>query len=94
MRFPNNQEERLPISQLFVRWSRPIDDPTDYLAARITDTPFFFDGRVQIVRHIAAQRAAFGGLTALASAAVELLEHQVTIRSTDSRRSYRAISSR
>jgi len=79
VRFPNNQQERLPISQLFVRWSRPIDDPTDYLAARITDTPFFFDGRVQIVRHIAAQRAAFGGLTALASAAVELLEHQVTI---------------
>lgn len=79
VRFPNNQEERLPISQLFVRWSRPIEDPTDYLAARITNTPFFFDGRVQIVRYIAAQRAAFGGLTALASAAVELLEHQVTI---------------
>jgi ATP-dependent helicase HepA len=79
VRFPNNQEERLPISQLFVRWSRPIEDPTEYLAARITDTPFFFDGRTQIVRHIAVQRAAFGGLTALASSAVELLEHQVTI---------------
>lgn len=79
VRFPNNEEARLPISQLFVRWSRPIDDPTEYLAARITDTPFFFDGRAQIVRHIATQRAAFGGLTALASSAVELLEHQVTI---------------
>src|SRR5579871_3836228 len=79
VRFPNDQERRIPVSQLYVRWSRPIEDPTDYLAARITDTPFFFDGRVQIVRHIAAQRAAFGGLTALASAAVELLEHQVAI---------------
>ena len=79
VRFPNDQEDRLPVSQLFVRCSRPIDDPTEYLAARITDTPFFFDGRAQIVRHVAAQRAAFGGLTALASSAVELLEHQVTI---------------
>src|SRR5712691_1935949 len=79
VRFPNGQEMRLPISQVYVRWSHAIEDPTDYLAARITDTPFFFDGRSQIVRHIAAQRAAFGGLTALASAAVELLEHQVTI---------------
>jgi ATP-dependent helicase HepA len=79
VRFPNDQEARIPVSQLYVRWSRPIEDPTDYLAARITDTPFFFDGRSQIVRHIAAQRAAFGGLTALASSAIELLEHQVTI---------------
>ena len=31
------------------------------------------------MRHISAQRAAFGGLTGLASAAVELLEHQVTV---------------
>jgi ATP-dependent helicase HepA len=79
VRFPNGQDSRVPISQLYVRWSHPIEDPTHYLAARITDTPFFFDGRSQIVRHIAAQRAAFGGLTGLASSAVELLEHQVAI---------------
>jgi len=75
VRFPNDEDTRVPISQLFVRWSRPIDDPTEYRTARVTDTPFFFDGRSSIVRHIAAQRAAYGGLTALASAAIELLEH-------------------
>ena len=79
VRFPNGQEARVPISQLYTRWAHPIEDPTDYLAARITDTPFWFDARSRIVRHISAQRAAFGGLTGLASAAVELLEHQVTI---------------
>jgi len=79
VRFPNGQEARIPVSQLYTRWAHPIEDPTDYLAARITDTPFWFDGRSRIVRHIAAQRAAFGGLTGLASSAVELLEHQVTI---------------
>src|SRR5580698_6440704 len=79
IRFPNGQDARVPISQLYTRWAHPIADPTDYLAARITDTPFWFDARSRIVRHISAQRAAFGGLTGLASAAVELLEHQVTI---------------
>jgi ATP-dependent helicase HepA len=79
VRFPNGQQARVPISQLYTRWAHPIEDPTDYLAARITDTPFWFDARSRIVRHISAQRAAFGGLTGLASAAVELLEHQVTI---------------
>ena len=39
----------------------------------------FFDGRSKIVGHLSAQRAAFGGLIGLASGAVELLEHQVTI---------------
>lgn len=78
VRFPNGYEDRVPVSSLYVRWSHPIEDPTDYLAARITDTPFFFDGRSRIVRYLSGQRAAFGRLTGLASAAVDLLEHQVT----------------
>jgi ATP-dependent helicase HepA len=81
VRFPNGHDALVPISELYVRWSHPIEDPTDYLAARITDTPLFFDGRSQIVRYLATQRAAFGGLSGLASSAVELLEHQVaTVR--------------
>jgi ATP-dependent helicase HepA len=81
VRFPNGADTRVPISEIYVRSSKPMDDPSDYLAHRITDTPFFFDGRVELVRHIAQQRAAFGGLTGLASSAVELIEHQVlTIR--------------
>src|SRR5882762_9640998 len=63
--FPIGQDSRVAISELYVRWSHPIHDPTDYLASRVTDTPFFFDGRSEFVRHVAAQRAAFGGLTGL-----------------------------
>ena len=33
VKFPNGLSERVPVSRLFVRWSRPIDDPTEYLAA-------------------------------------------------------------
>jgi ATP-dependent helicase HepA len=78
IRFPNRKGDNIPQSRLFVRWSYPIEEPTDYLAARTTETPYFFDGRTQIMRYLAAEQAAFGGLTALASAAIELLEHQVT----------------
>ena len=79
VRFPNNRDERVPISQVFVRRAKPVDDPTEYLASMITDTPFFFDGRSRIVRHIANQRRLFGGLTGLASSAIELLAHQVSV---------------
>lgn len=78
VRFPNGLDLQIPVSQLYVRWAHPVEDPTDYLAARITDTPLFFDGRTHIVRYLANQRAAFGGLTGLASSAIELLEHQVS----------------
>ncbi|WP_437763396.1 protein DpdE [Sorangium sp. So ce281] len=78
VRFPNDSDVLVPRSQLYLRWSRPINDPLDYLAARITDTPLFYDGRARLVRHLASQRAAFGGLMGIASAAVELLEHQIT----------------
>ena len=77
--FPNGEDQHVPINRLFVRWSRPIEDPTEYLAAKITDTPFFFEGRTKIVRHLATQRAAFGGMTGLASSSIELLEHQISI---------------
>jgi ATP-dependent helicase HepA len=79
VRFPNGRDERVPISQLFVRRASPVEDPTEYLASMITDTPFFFDGRSRIVRHLADQRRLFGGLTGLASSAIELLEHQVSV---------------
>lgn len=81
VRFPNGVDARLPISELHVRWARPISDPTEYLAARVTDTPRFFDGRARIVGALADQRAGFGGLSGLASAGIELLAHQVdTVR--------------
>ena len=79
VRFPNRQDGRIPCSQLHVRWAFPIDDPTDHLAARITDSPIFYDDRRRIVAHLASQRASFGGLTGISSSAIEFFEHQVSI---------------
>src|SRR5262245_61976541 len=39
VRFPNGQDGLIPGSELQVRWAHPIDDPVEYLAARVTDTP-------------------------------------------------------
>lgn len=79
VRLPNGAATRAGISDLFIRSAAAIDNATDYLAARLNETPYFFDGRRRVVRHLARQRAAFGGLTALASSGIELLEHQVEI---------------
>lgn len=78
VQFPNNRRVLLANSQIHVRWARPIEDPSDHLAARITETPFFFDARSRVVRYLAHQRAAFGACTALASSAIEFIEHQVS----------------
>jgi len=79
IRFPNQNDQHIPVSELFVRWSRPISDPAEFLAAQVSDTPFFADGRTAIVRHFLRQRAGYKGLTALASSAIELIQHQVVI---------------
>ena len=79
VRFPNDVEDLLPGAKLHVRWAHPVEDPVEYLAARVSDTPYFFEGRQSVVSWVAQQRAAFGGLTGLASASIDLLKHQVAV---------------
>ncbi|MDQ2102192.1 protein DpdE [Azospirillum isscasi] len=79
VRFPNGSDRLLPASEVFVRWARPITDPTPFLASRINETPHFADGRSGFVRSIMAQRAVTMGMSALASSAVELEAHQIEV---------------
>jgi ATP-dependent helicase HepA len=79
IRFPNHNDRQIPVSDLYVRWSHPVADPAEFLAAQVSDTPFFADGRRAIVRHFLRQRAGFEGLTGLASSSIELIQHQVSI---------------
>ena len=41
VRFPNGDERLLPTQELYIRWNRPITDPTPYLAHWINETPLF-----------------------------------------------------
>jgi ATP-dependent helicase HepA len=79
VRFPNGQTRHLPVSDVFVRSGAPIDDPTAFLAAKITETPRFADARSAFVRSVVAQRAASMGMSALLSSAIELEAHQVEV---------------
>ncbi|MCY1045632.1 protein DpdE [Corallococcus sp. bb12-1] len=78
VRFPNQLEGRIPASEVHVRWAHPIADPIDYLAARITDTPFYFQGRQALATYLARQRGSFGGITALAASGIEFYPHQIS----------------
>ncbi len=79
IKFPNNETRHLPASQVFVRWDRPIADPTPFLAAGITETPRFTDGRAPFVRSLLEQRAVSLGMSALPSSAIELEAHQFEV---------------
>ncbi|GEO12615.1 protein DpdE [Microvirga aerophila] len=79
VRFPNGVTKHLDVSDVFVRWSVPIADPTPFLANKINESPRFSDGRSAFMRSLIAQRAASMGMSALLSSAVELEAHQIEV---------------
>ena len=79
VQFPNGVTRHLPVDEVFVRWGRPIADPTPFLAGKINESPRFSDGRGAFVRSQVAQRGAALGMSALLSSAIELEAHQVEV---------------
>lgn len=79
VRFPNGEDRLLPVSEIRVRWDRPLDDPTDLVAARVTESAFFVESRRSLGGFLARQRRAFSGLHGLSSAAIQYHPHQVSV---------------
>ncbi|ULJ82693.1 hypothetical protein MF410_34200 (plasmid) [Rhizobium sp. C104] len=79
VQFPNSKTKHLQVNAIFVRWARPIEDPTLFLANRINESPRFSDGRSAFVRSQTRQRAASMGMSALLASAIELEAHQVEV---------------
>ena len=79
VKFPNGKTLHLPIANVFVRWDRPIEDPTTFLGAGLSETPRFADGRGPFVRTLLQQRSASLGMSALLSSAIELEAHQIEV---------------
>lgn len=78
VRFPNVSEpEAVPLAELFVRCPGPLDDPTTLLAGQVTSSPYFTEARHRLSEFVASQRATYRGLTALATAKIELHLHQL-----------------
>jgi ATP-dependent helicase HepA len=77
--FPNGRKEEIACEHLFVRWDRPIDDPTDLLAARVNETPFFHEARSGFVRALVEERGVCAGMAGLFSSAIDLENHQIEV---------------
>ena len=79
VQFPNRKVGELPESAIYVRWDRPIGDPTDHLAQRVNETPYFHAGRAPFRASLVEQRAGCAGMTGLFSSVIELEEHQIEV---------------
>ena len=79
VKFPNDDERYIPLEELHVRWNRPLDDPTAFLAQKINETPLFADARSGFVSTLTKQRSACQGMSALLSSMIELEHHQVDV---------------
>lgn len=79
VRFPNRTDEFLPVEDVFVRWDRPLEDPTGYLAQQINETPLFSDARNKYLKALMAQRRASMGMPALSSSIIDLEPHQIEV---------------
>jgi ATP-dependent helicase HepA len=79
IQFPNKETRYLKTESVFVRWARPIVDPTPFLASKINENPRFSDDRRRFTRSVLSQRAASMGMSALLASAVELEAHQIEV---------------
>ena len=79
VRFPNGTDLVLPVDALEVRWDRPIEEPSAFLAEQISESPAFSEARTQFARTLVDQRGACAGMSGLISSAIELEPHQVEV---------------
>ena len=77
VRLPNGRDNFYSETKLFVRPWRSPDDPAEVLAAGGAESQFLHDRRLPARRALIDLRSAAQGMTALLSAGVELVPHQV-----------------
>ncbi len=66
-------------AEVYVRCDIPITEPSEILAMKGQETPYFHDKRLAFVQCMIAQRAVSRGMTGLISANIELYPHQVEV---------------
>lgn len=77
--FPNQRGRYVPETEVYVRCKTPVEDPTETLALRSHETPFFHDRRLAFVNCITTQRAKAQGMTGLLSSNIQLYPHQTEV---------------
>lgn len=79
IRFSHKEDNYVPYSDAFVRWKRPIDNPAQFLARFITETPQYAEARSEFLQNYTDQRGAAFGIQSLLSSSVELNAHQIDV---------------
>lgn len=79
VRFPNNKEAWYASDKLEVRCLLPTTDPTEVLSTSGGESQYLYDSRKNVQEWLINLRASSRGLTALTSASIELVIHQVNI---------------
>ncbi|WP_066425750.1 protein DpdE [Anabaena sp. 4-3] len=76
---PNKRTMLASEEEIYVRCNLPITDPTETLAIKGHETPYFHDRRLALAKCLIQQRAVSQGMTGLMSANIELYPHQVEV---------------
>lgn len=79
VRFAHKEDVYVNYADAFVRWKHPIDNPVEYLARFITETPQYSQARSEFMQSYIDQRGAAFGIQALLSSSVELESHQIDV---------------
>ena len=79
VRFTDKNDVYINYENVFVRCKKPIDDPVDFLANVITETPQYAEARSDFMGSYISQRGATGGISALLSSVIELESHQINV---------------
>lgn len=79
VQFPNHKEEWFASEELEVRCLLPFNDPTEVLSTSGGESQFLNDSRKKVLEWLINLRASSRGLTALTSASIDLVVHQVNI---------------
>lgn len=75
-----DQEVKDPDAEhLFVRWTRPVEDPTETLKQKGHETVFFRNQREPFVQALLRQRTAAHNASGLLSSSINLYPHQVAV---------------
>ncbi|RLA82173.1 MAG: hypothetical protein DRG78_07960 [Epsilonproteobacteria bacterium] len=79
IQFSNGVKEWLTDGDVYVRCLLTLEDPTDVLAYSYGETQFLHDARYKVINWLIDLRATSRGMTAVTSASIELVVHQVNI---------------
>lgn len=77
VRQPGGVDVWIGREQIFVRWNRPLEDPVPVMQACGMESPYHFTVRSRFVAAMLEQHAACRGISALPSAAIKIVDHQV-----------------